>query len=1019
MGLPKTTWEMPLAQGLNTKPDPRALQAPALAVCKNVQFDEVGGLQKRYPCSSIGTSILGGGTISDVRRIEPYGDERVLFTKEAVYSWSARDSAWVSKGTYLAPKVTERPVFSNTSEQYSADRAELSNVVVYAWVQIVGSTSGVYCAAMDKTTGAVLVAPTQVTGGSSATRPKLIALTNKILLFWVKDPGAAPDLVAIAIDPANLSSSITAAATNVFTQVNGMNSYYDVVGLSTTAYLACRQTPTTSYDLISVTEALSVSRTTKARTCDGPIALSLAPNSTHLQVIRANGTNIQGDYVSISGPFTDITTGQAVGTGSGTINQIAAAHRSVTDSGQYRCYAFWSSTESSDDTSFDLKYNYVDTGGTIGTQATMVKRLGVASRAFDRNGKVFLWTVFAGESAVTSDMAETSGFRAALQNTYFLYKDDGSLIAKAAMNRAGGFSQATGHLPNVQSLGSETYAFCGIERRVISAGTKRSKYSDRGPRDIQVIFDSDEARRCTRLGRTLYVTGGQILQYDGVGLTEVGFHIFPWYFDSVDGGAGSIGAGDFTTKGTLRWHNAKAEQDRSTTASSDTVTIAASHKISVSMIPLHVTLKQGTRTAPAAEYWRTLADPIVDAPFYLGTSLDPSDTSNPNRYLANDPTASFLTTLDDDLADADMAKNEAFDEVGNVLERLAPPPATIIADTQDRLFLAGVSDNPYAVWYSRLRGDSEVASFHDTLVVEVPPSGGAITGLAFLNETLVVFCETSIWALPGDGYDNLGEGNNYGPARIISSDVGAVSHDAIALTPQGILFKSSKGWYQLGRGWDVQYVGGPVSSFDADTIAAIHVLETKHQVRILGSSSRMLVWDYLVGQWSEWTIADGVHAAIWDGTYHYASSSAVKAEQSTYSAVDYAIDVETAWIKLAGYMGFQRIWRLQVLGEYRSAHDLRIRVARDYSDSDSSGPTWVDDVYWSPEVTTVGGRLQARIGLAPPQQCEAIKVRITDYADGSTTNPPAGEALKLTALALEVGIKPRHLYRNLAPGAKT
>ena len=40
---------IPLAAGLDTKQDPRALEAPALAVCRNVQFDETGGLQLRKP----------------------------------------------------------------------------------------------------------------------------------------------------------------------------------------------------------------------------------------------------------------------------------------------------------------------------------------------------------------------------------------------------------------------------------------------------------------------------------------------------------------------------------------------------------------------------------------------------------------------------------------------------------------------------------------------------------------------------------------------------------------------------------------------------------------------------------------------------------------------------------------------------------------------------------------------------------------------------------------------------------
>ena len=988
---------IPFAAGLAQKFNPFAMPPQALDIAKNVEMRELGGLQTRYPFSNIGSNILGGGTISDTRRIVTYEDELLLFTKETLYSWSARDSAWVSKGTYLAPKITERQVFINTAEQITADRAELSNVVVYAWVQSIGSSSGVYCAAVDKTTGAVLVAPTQVTGGSNATRPRLIALTNKILLFWVKDAGLAPDLVAIAIDPASLSASITAAATTVYA-IGGFNTHYDVVGLSTTAYVAARATigGVPRYSLLSVTEALAVAKTDKGSLpCDGPIAVSLAPNNTHLQVVRANGTNIVGDYISIAGPFTSVTTGQAVGTGSGTINQIAAAHRSVQDSGQYRCYAFWSSTESSDETSFDCKSNWVDTGGTLGTQAVLVKRLGVASRAFDRNGKVFVWLAFAGESG-TAGMGEPLGFRAALQNTYFLYKDDGSLIAKAAMHRAGGFSQAQGHLPNVQSLGSETYAFCGIERRVIPLGSKHKGYSDRGPRDIKVTFDSNEARRCARLGRTLYITGGQILQYDGVGLTEVGFHLFPWFFASVSGGAGNVAAGTYNVKGTTRWENAKGERDRSTTATGEQITLGASNKITVQMIPLHVTLKTGTRQAVAAEYWRTTDAPTADAPYYLGTSQDPADTSNPNRYLANDPTASFLSTFDDDLADADMAKNEPNPENGGYLENLAPPAATIIAATQDRIFLAGISDAPYQVWYSKLRGDGEVAAFHDNLVFEVPPSGGPITALAFLNETLIVFCERNVWMLPGEGFANDSSDQNYGPARVISLDVGAKSAEVVALGPGGLWFQSNKGWYLLPGGGAPVYVGANISDYDTDSFQAIHVMESKHQVRLL-STSRMLVFDWVAQQWFEWTVSDGLHAAIWSGTYHYLATAAVKAEQTTYTAADYEVDVETSWQWPAGPFGNVFARRVQILATYQSAHQIRFRIARLKGNAVT---TYDFDKWWTAGPAVVGGPMRPKIRLNKPKGT-AYKFRITTQTGGDAHTAPTGECLKLTGLVLE------------------
>lgn len=1003
---------LPLAAGIDTKSDPRALQPPSLAVARDVQFEEVGGLQTRYPFASIGTDILGGGSISECRRIVANGDELLLFTKEALYSWSESGEAWVLKDTHLAVETTESSQFVRTNDQTGCDRAEMDGVVFYAWTDV-GAASGVYLAAIDAETGAVLLSPTAV--GSSSSRPRLVVMATQVLLFYLESTTVS----FISIDPAAPSAGGTATV-----HTTNCNDYYDVVAHTDGSFcaFACRRAVTSAYLVNTLTDALVSDSRAPARTCDGPIAVSIPPTGTHVQVIRANGTNIQGDLVLVS-TLADVYTAQAVGTVPSTpVNQIAACHRSVQDSSVYRCYAFWDYDETVDDAAFATWSNWVSTGNTLGTEARFRYRLGVASRAFDRDGEIYVWLAFAGESAA-GGMAEPLGFRAQLQNAYFLYRDDQLLCGKAASARAGGFSAATGHLPHVQSLGDDIYTWCGVEKQVISLGGSHTGYGARAPRDIRIEFDSDAARRCVRLGKTLYITGGQILQYDGEGLAEVGFHIYPWYFDSLDGGAGGKDAGDFTYKATWRWQNAVGESERSTTATYGQITLAASRMATFTIGTLNATLKFSPRADVAIELWGTLANPSVDAPFYLLTSKDPSDSTTPNQYLVNSVAGANAASFDDEMADDDAAKLEVSPENGGILENLAPPPASIIAATQDRIFLAGVAGDPDRVWYSKLRGVGEVAAFHDALTIDVPHEGGAITALAFLDGILIVFRETAAYALPGDGFDNAAGGQNYGPARRLSADVGAVSAEAVATAPQGLVFKSRKGWYLLGRGGSVEYIGGPVAAFDGDTVKAVHVVETQHQVRCL-TGSRMLIWDYAAasadgrGQWAEWTISDGLGACIWDGTYHYVATAAVKEQLAAHTSLTYAMDVETPWMRW-GELTSAQAWRwLMVVGEYRSAFDLRIRIAYDGAESDSGGVTWTDDITWTVSPTTVGGPLLARIGPSRIRGNLAVKIRLTAYAVGSAINPPTGEAMKLTGIGFEVGSE-RGLFRRLPAAQKT
>lgn len=994
---------LPLMAGLNTGTDSRALEPPELAVAKNVEFEKGMGLQTRKPYAAL------GGSVSDARRLVPFGDELLLFTKDTLYSWSARDSAWVSKGDYLAPTLSEATRFARSSEQTQCDRCEISGVALYTWVE---SPDDVYLAAADKTTGAVLLAPTRISGTGS--RPRLVSLASVALLLYCNN--GIPALEGLVIAPGSLAASAAATPT-ILTVSTSFNSYYDVVAVGSEALVAYRRNPTTSYGLLRLTSALSVTSSTEARVCDGPIAISASPEGIYAQVVRSDATDILGDLIIVSS-LGSLHTDTAVGTASGTVNQIAAAHRSTQDDGEFRCYAFWSAGESPSSISFQTKSNWIDTAGDTGTEDTFIRGVGVGSRAFNHDGRVFVWLAFASESTAAG-MGQPLGFRAQLQNSYFCYRDDGLLIAKAAMAKAGGFSQATGHLPNVQRTTTNVYAWCGVERRIIPLGGKHTGYSARTPHDIVLTFDSDDARRCVRLGETLYVAGAQLLQYDGEGLAEVGFHVFPWYFATIDGGAASTSpgkdAGDVTYLSTYSWPNAKGELDRSTTATAEQVTLTSGHKAVIQPSPLHVTLKKGDRSPVAVEIWGTAVDPGEGAPLYLVTSEDPSDSTDPNRYIFNEPNATATDTVDDELEDDELRKRQLYRENGGVLENLSPPACSIVAANQDRVFLGGVAGDPDRIWYSKLRAAGEVAGFHDALTIEIPPEGGAMTAIAFLAETLIVFRETAVYAVPGDGFDNAGGGQNYGPARRLSADCGAVSAEAVAETPAGLIFKSSKGWYVLTGAGTPEYIGANVSGFDDDEVVAVHVLEAQQQIRVV-TTARMLVFDYVVRQWSEWEEADARTACIWNGLHHYATATAVKVQRTDYSGVVPGFDVELPWIKMDQLQGDGRIRWFMVLGEFRSQFRTRVRVA--YNGDEVEGvPVWVDDKYFLAETDyAVGAPLQFRHG-PKRHRCTSIKVRLTAVAAFSSANP-TGEAARLTGISFEVGVSRRGLYRGLKAAQK-
>lgn len=985
MALPPQALEFAFTAGLNQKLDPRVIEAPELVRAVDVDFDSLGGLRLRYPYSSIGATIFGGGTISGCRRVYEVGDELILFTQTGLYSWSSQRSAWVLKGTHLAAKVKESAAFINSSDQSECDRAELSGTVLYVWSQLISGASQVYYAAADNTTGAVLLTPQSISVGQ---RPRVIALTTTFIIFNETSTG---NLLATAIDPSTL------ALTNaVVLAAAAFNSYYDVEKIpgSDNAIVAARRDVTTSYEILKVSAVLAVTASTKARVCDGPISITCTPDGNYAQIARGNATAIEGDLVLVSS-LADVNTAQALGSGTSTINQITAAFVDNTT-----CRVFWHSNESTNGGAYDIDTNTVTVASSVGTAARLIYRLSLASRAFAYNGEAFVWTVFAGVSSFSG--ASPSKFSAALQNTYFLYRADGHMVARAATQQAGGF-QTTALLPGVAlTSGTTVFSWAGTERRVIPIGKDgiQTVYSDRGPRDIAVTFDSNEARRVAKFGRTVYIAGGGItLQYDGQSITEVGFLPFPWSFGAIEVGAGSVANGVFTYKVTLRFDNARGERERSTTATHGQVTIAGGPPRGVNIpngVPLHSTRKTGV----VIEIWRTAVN--GSAPFYLVTSPDPTATTNPNRAIENDTTAANFPTYNDEFAEATLTTKEPSPENDSVLENLAPPGATLIMASDSRLFISGIPNLPHVVAYSKQRNEGEVAAFNDALVVQIPETGGDITGMVLFERIPIVFRQTAIYALDGQGFDNASGGQNF-EARPISPDCGAISQESIVVTPEGIMFKSSKGWYllrapQFGA---TEYIGGKVRNYDSETVHSALVVEAQHQVRIV-TSARVLLYDYLAKAWSEWSITDGLHACNWNGTYHYLATASVKAEQTSYSTADYGWDVEML-IHLGGLQGFARVQEIQVLGEVRGSGTVRLRAGT-YQEG-----TYFDDKTWTISPITVGAELAFRHGPSQ-QQHKAVRVRLTSQA-------AAGEKPKLSAITLKVVLK-NSTYRHLPAAQK-
>ena len=256
--------------------------------------------------------------------------------------------------------------------------------------------------------------------------------------------------------------------------------------------------------------------------------------------------------------------------------------------------------------------------------------------------------------------------------------------------------------------------------------------------------------------------------------------------------------------------------------------------------------------------------------FHRVTSTDPNSTGD-NCYLSNDPTQSFVAWADG-MSDAIADTKEPCYANGGILSNdPAPYAGTAIANGKSRLFWLDPSD-PNLVRYSQQVRDETALEAPSALSLRADPYGGDFVAIGVMDGGVFGFKDTSIYVADGPGPDADGgktSNNAFTPFALLTSDVGCKSIGSICQTPMGIVFQSSKGIKLLGRDRQVQDIGRPVYSFNAQKFVRATLLPDRHAVVFLTDSGFTLLWDYERNQWSKFTNHEGLDAVVVGGSYHY------------------------------------------------------------------------------------------------------------------------------------------------------
>lgn len=990
-------------QGVDTKTDPKSVIPGKFIRLENGVFTAPKRIQKRNGYTALGNTIASVGTLSAPQMVHDYNNELIAADQGLLLSYSSNQDAWTSKGNYQSVGLNRTIISQETGATGIADVAILGNYALYAWADALG---GIYGSVVDLTSNSILVT-TQVYSNFAfeIMRVKCVTLAGTTLAV-VYQKGTAGEFGARTVTFSGGGVVSFSAETVITSTATGL---FDIVATATGGAFIYSQSTTPGVTVATLSTGLAVSTVSTA-----------AANCTNVHISTTSNNNIWA-YWTIStndglGNLTSLTIKYAVY--SSVLAPVLAATTVVATASPYYVsnmvsksdsatqqtlyYGLYSTNNNGSKHMLEYsKYSTITSAGVVGSSTLFANGVIPFSHPFTVGAKIYALFLYR-SSDITVSIGGTVG--PATEPTLFLieltnFSSVPNTVARfgsavAFSNNA--LAQVVYTSINVASFNSNIFYLCVgiavqstnnfIVNGSFTTGKILAAYS------YSFDFNSQNGYIAKNSGGIAVLNGALMQMYDGNSCVELGFHLFP-VITNLTGStaAGSIADGRYSYLAIFQWVDEQGNLHQSEPSEVATITLGNGmpNQVTITVTTNYLTKKDGSSVVL---YRTTGAGGTTSSIYYLISSIN---------YDTASPLAASITFVDQ-AADATITANSQpyTYPASSVLENTSPPPSMIMVSHNNRLWAAD-SEEPNTIWYSKSAQNLVGLSFSAFLTQELDHKFGPITGLAEMDEKLVIGKDTGFFIQAGDGANDTGGGSTLSFPQAVPSDVGISEFKSVITQPNGVMFKSDNGIYILSRSLQIFYIGAEVESYNSQTITSASLVPSKSQIRFLCSSGLTLVYDYIFNQWSTFTNHTGTSSTASNGVYYYATTAGRVFKESSSSYLDnataYSLLAQTSWLSFASIQGFQRVRRLIVLGDYANGlsalHNLSIQAAYDFSTTFQSAITYAFGAI------STSGIFQYRERL-PQQKCDSVSLLIQETTTGSDL-----EYIDLTNISFEVGVK--------------
>lgn len=887
--------------GLDTHADPKNAPPGTLDLVENMYFKRSaaggGELRKRFGVTARTKNVIGGTTLATGRKLASYNNEQLIATDPlldnngvgyGLATWDAAQGQWQPRGNASFVEVGVEPIVTSpVFNGYLADVAISGNLLCAV-------TADAHVTVVNLTTGERLVNNVAF-GASPSTMTHVVALASSFILF---SGIATGNIVANKIDYA--TPTVIGGNVNAVTDGHAGQRTWDVVrNGSNDSVMICYRTNVPQIKTLIWNSNMTAGA--NATGGDDP------QQAIGFVLWDASNGSLYVTYVSATAGWktTTIATANAAQSAATVLDAGITAARNVTG---YRtgttniCFA---------EVLGSPTYNTLIRRHNGAAQTVWVRSLGIAAKPFLQGGSFAVGGRF-WLPCTYDDNVNVAPIP--VQSGYFVLDataGGGNIpppcIAKGLDGLGGGLTSSFNLLGQCPAIDGVTQAVpASMFLTTLPVGRMQA------PSYLTLKFGSSNISPYKRLGDSLYMGGGVPRNYDGSSSSsEAGFYLFPEQPTLAQVAGGALTAtGVYQYQVLYVWIDGRGQRHESAPSSPISITLTAGNTRVNLTVP---TLRLHEKPAAAG----VVSNVFIEV--YRTVNAGATFFRLPIATTFNDVTVDTIAMVDT-FADVVLSALLELYTTGGALAHVPLPPATLMEVWRNRVFLAG-TEFPLELWVSDEFVTGAGIGLSDQNIIAIEAEGGRMTALAEMDDRLVIFKEQSIYTLQGLGPARNGEGQYEQPARL-SAVVGAVSQAGVTKTPQGLIFKSLRGFYLLpiGGGLPIRLRG--VETFESLTVTSGIVMDDLEQVRFMTSAGTTLVYHFGfldeqgLGRWTTFTGQAAVDCALFSGTFCYlASDGTLQLENAAYNdnAAPITAKARFAWLNLSGIYGDVRLWAARPL----------------------------------------------------------------------------------------------------------